>query len=76
MARRQQTAKDSNNDGATVGYAAELWQMTDATRGSMDAAEYEHVVPGPLFLKYCCSAWPTSRRTRSAATPSSACASR
>jgi type I restriction-modification system DNA methylase subunit len=76
MARRQQTAKDSKNDGATLGSAAELWQMADATRGGMGAAEHEHVVPGPLFLKYCCSAWPTSRRTRSAATPSSVCAGR
>ena len=31
---------------ATVGYEAELWQMADALRGSMDAAEYKHVVQG------------------------------
>jgi len=29
---------------ANVGYEAELWQMADALRGSMDAAEYKHVV--------------------------------
>ena len=28
--------------GATTGYEAELWAMTDALRGSMDAAEYKH----------------------------------
>ena len=32
------------DDGATTGYEAELWRMTDALRGSMDAAEYKHVV--------------------------------
>ena len=28
---------------ATVGYETQLWQMADALRGSMDAAEYKHV---------------------------------
>ena len=31
---------------APVGYEAQLWQMADALRGSMDAAEYKHVVLG------------------------------
>ena len=34
---------------ATVGYEAELWQMADALRGSMDAAEYKHVVLGLIL---------------------------
>jgi type I restriction enzyme M protein len=38
--------------GATVGYEAQLGQMADALRGSMDAAEYKHVVRGLIFLKY------------------------
>ncbi len=33
---------------ATTGYQAELWQMADALRGSMDAAEYKHVVLGAM----------------------------
>ena len=40
--------KASNGNGANVGYEAQLWQMADALRGSMDAAEYKHVVLGPL----------------------------
>ncbi|MCY4211756.1 MAG: type I restriction-modification system subunit M N-terminal domain-containing protein [Gammaproteobacteria bacterium] len=32
------------NQGATTGYEAELWRMADALRGSMDAAEYKHIV--------------------------------
>src|SRR5438128_3374642 len=43
--------------GANVGYEARLWQMADALRGSMDAAEYKHVVLGLLFLKYISDAF-------------------
>ena len=38
--------------GAATGHEAELWRMADTLRGSMDAAEYKHVVLGLLFLKY------------------------
>ncbi len=48
---KQKKARQQGN-GATVGYEAELWQMADALRGSMDAAEYKHVVLGLIFLKY------------------------
>jgi len=44
-------------NGANVGYEAELWRMADALRGSMDAAEYKHVVLGLLFLKYISDAF-------------------
>ncbi len=43
--------------GATTGYEAELWAMADALRGSMDAAEYKHVVLGLIFLKYISDAF-------------------
>jgi hypothetical protein len=46
---RKQTRK---NDGATVGYEAELWRMADALRGRMDAAEYKHVVLGLIVFKH------------------------
>jgi hypothetical protein len=29
-----------------------LWQTADKLRGSIDAAEYKHVVLGLIFLKY------------------------
>ena len=54
-ARPQKTQSDGN--GATTGYEAELWQMADALRGSMDAAEYKHVVLGLIFLKYISDAF-------------------
>jgi type I restriction enzyme M protein len=50
-------ARTAGNDGATVGYEAQLWQMADALRGSMDAAEYKHVCLGLLFLKYISDAF-------------------
>jgi type I restriction enzyme M protein len=44
-------------NSATIGYEAQLWQMADALRGSMDAAEYKHVVLGLIFLKYISDAF-------------------
>ena len=38
-------------------YEAQLWRMADALRGSMDAAEYKHVVLGLIFLKYISDAF-------------------
>ena len=46
---------------ATTGYEAELWKMADALRGSMDAAEYKHVVLGLIFLKYVSDAFEEMR---------------
>ena len=57
MARRANNAKATTNGGAIVGYEAKLWQMADALRGSMDAAEYKHVVLGLIFLKYISDAF-------------------
>jgi type I restriction enzyme M protein len=50
-------AADAGKNGATVGYEAQLWQMADALRGSMDAGEYKHVVLGLIFLKYISDAF-------------------
>ena len=58
MARERPKNPQSDPDakpgahGVTTGYEAELWRMADALRGSMDAAEYKHVVLGLIFLKY------------------------
>jgi type I restriction enzyme M protein len=47
----------SAETAANLGYEAELWRMADALRGSMDAAEYKHVVLGLIFLKYISDAF-------------------
>ncbi len=49
------------NHGATIGFEAQLWQAADALRGSMDAAEYKHVVLGLIFLKYISDAFEEQR---------------
>ncbi len=54
MARTKGKQADT---AANVGYEAQLWQMADALRGSMDAAEYKHVVLGLIFLKYISDAF-------------------
>ena len=50
-------APKAGNQGVTTGHEAELWRMADALRGSMDAAEYKHVVLGFIFLKYISDAF-------------------
>ncbi len=50
-------AGTQNDSRATTGYEAELWAMADTLRGSMDAAEYKHVVLGLIFLKYISDAF-------------------
>jgi type I restriction enzyme M protein len=46
-----------NNHTANLGFEAKLWQMADALRGNMDAAEYKHVALGLIFLKYISDAF-------------------
>ncbi len=57
--RATRSGADANGDGngANIGYEAQLWQMADALRGSMDAAEYKHVALGLIFLKYISDAF-------------------
>ncbi len=56
MARRGLKTPKSDT-GAVTGHERELWQMADTPCGSMDAAEYKHVVLGLLFLKYISDAF-------------------
>ena len=35
-----------------IGFEKEIWEAANELRGSMDAAEYKHVVLGLIFLKY------------------------
>ena len=57
LAMTQRAQPRSPASAATTGYEAELWKMADALRGSMDAAEYKHVVLGLIFLKYVSDAF-------------------
>ena len=55
--KRRERAEATPAGGATTGHEVELWAMADALRGSMDAAEYKHVVLGLIFLKYISDAF-------------------
>ena len=55
--RNSNPGTDSNGGSVATDYRAELWSMADALRGSMDAAEYKHVVLGLVFLKYISDAF-------------------
>jgi type I restriction enzyme M protein len=57
MPQKKNQQKSPASADATVGYEQELWRMADALRGSMDAAEYKHVVLGLIFLKYISDAF-------------------
>ncbi len=54
---RKRTSKTRTTDTPATDYKSELWKMADALRGSMDAAEYKHVVLGLIFLKYISDAF-------------------
>src|SRR5438093_9706240 len=55
--QRPMKKASKNETAANVGYESQLWQMADALRGSMDAAEYKHAVLGLIFLKYISDAF-------------------
>jgi type I restriction enzyme M protein len=57
VAKKKNSKNAQDDTAANVGYEAQLWQMADALRGSMDAAEYKHVVLGLIFLKYISDAF-------------------
>lgn len=42
----------NNYTGANLGFEDKLWMAADKLRGTMDSAEYKHVVLGLIFLKY------------------------
>ena len=55
--KAQTNSGRASEQGAITGYESELWAMAAALRGSMDAAEYKHVVLGLIFLKYISDAF-------------------
>ena len=42
----------AKGNSAEIGFEKEIWEAANELRGSMDAAEYKHVVLGLIFLKY------------------------
>ena len=62
MARGQARAAERQaNNGLGKEIEKKLWAAADKLRGSMDAAEYKHVVLGLIFLKYISDAFEARR---------------
>jgi len=45
-------AKAATRQNGERNFEATLWAAADKLRGTLDAAEYKHVVLGLIFLKY------------------------
>ncbi len=54
---RQAIVTSSEETSANLGFETQLWATANELRGSMDAAEYKHVVLGLIFLKYISDAF-------------------
>ena len=54
-------AKQANNNGATLGFEAQLWAAADKLRGNMEPSDYKHVALGLIFLKYISDAFEAKR---------------
>ena len=59
MERRPGGGPTENGLGREI--ERKLWAAADKLRGSMDAAEYKHVVLGLIFLKYISDAFEARR---------------
>ncbi len=58
---KRKSKPDNGQSGASLGFEEKLWASADKLRGSIDAAEYKHVVLGLLFLKYISDAFQARR---------------
>jgi type I restriction enzyme M protein len=66
------TKKGGSNENSAGGhdlpFAAELWEACDRLRGSVESAEYKHLVLGLVFLKYISDSFERRRRVVEAET--------
>ena len=54
-------AKQAKNNGANLGFEAQLWAAADKLRGNMEPSDYKHVALGLIFLKYISDAFEAKR---------------
>jgi len=55
------TAKKKNNNGANIGFEADLFLAADKLRKNLEPSDYKHVVLGLIFLKYISDAFEAKR---------------
>lgn len=61
--------KDKKQNGANLGFEAELFKAADKLRGNMEPSDYKHVALGLIFLKYISDAFETKRKALLAEDP-------
>lgn len=54
-------AKQANNNGANLGFEAELFKAADKLRGNMEPSDYKHVALGLIFLKHISDSFEVKR---------------
>jgi type I restriction enzyme M protein len=69
------SSKNSSNgtQGHDLPFAKELWEACDRLRGSVESAEYKHLVLGLVFLKYISDSFERRRTVLEAATREEDC---
>ena len=55
------SVKKQNDNGANLGFEAQLWATADKLRGNMEPSDYKHVALGLIFLKYISDAFEAKR---------------
>ena len=53
--------KQTSNNGANLGFEAQLWAAADKLRRNMEPSDYKHVALGLIFLKYISDAFEAKR---------------
>jgi type I restriction enzyme M protein len=56
------SAPSQTNNGASLGYEAELFKTADKLRGNMEPSDYKHVALGLIFLKHISDRFETRQR--------------
>ncbi|MGI0492936.1 type I restriction-modification system subunit M [Alkalinema pantanalense CENA528] len=56
------SAKSQTNNGASLGYEADLFKAADKLRGNMEPSDYKHVALGLIFLKHISDRFEAKRR--------------
>lgn len=64
--------KDKNQNGANLGFEAELFKAADKLRGNMEPSDYKHVALGLIFLKYISDAFEAKHNALLAEDPQAA----
>ena len=58
---KKEQANGTKNNGASLGFEAELFKAADKLRGNMEPSDYKHVALGLIFLKHISDSFEAKR---------------